>query len=328
MAKGLERRRGVKAKLDLMKVLVCASEEYKGDPLTVHFLEQETKEIFEGLLQEQRQRRLDLDEEEEEDNNHDHHHSRWCEELPRQMKLQVIDSVEEMPFFVETMKLRQKKRRRKATQRQSKRRNRIESSCSNNDNDDDGDVNNDDDDESNDHSEEDSITSHRIGQKESHDSTVSTSNILQDIVNLSLDEHARHETQRNTTTRFDRIRPTSLLYSSDSSSGKSINLLDDSDHSDDCMDIVSSDNSSSSDGTIDLTTNREIKTPDRIQVGSQHYDCDVGSTRRIQDEMMDCPIDLISPIPIAASSRVLQHVFYNEDDSSCNSDGTIDLCSP
>ena len=325
----MERRRGLNGKFDLLKVLLCASEEYKDESLTVHFFKPETKELFEGLLEEQRQRRLEVEEEEDEVDGS----IRWCEDLPNQMKMQVINSVEEMPFFVETRNVRQSKRRRKASSSQSKRgQNRMEESDDDDDDDDnEGDGGCDDVDNSSEEDEDDNMLSRRIRQKESQNSTFSTRNILQDISNLSLEEHARLETHRTRSSRRN-------SYSTNSSSGNSIHLLE-SDH--DChdgMDIVCSD--SSSEGTIDLTNNREsdLTTPIRNTKGSQNYDfpSNGGVSRRNQeDHGMTSPIDLISPIPVvAASSRRFQSTFFDDDDEeeeedgSCNSDGTIDLCSP
>ncbi|GFH59428.1 hypothetical protein CTEN210_15904 [Chaetoceros tenuissimus] len=91
----LGRVTGYIAKLRLLMILLCESYEFQKEDLNIYFFDENCKDEFEQLFEEQNEV-SDLDSDDDDDCvNRD-----WCTSLPKQMNIALVDHVEDMPFNI------------------------------------------------------------------------------------------------------------------------------------------------------------------------------------------------------------------------------------
>lgn len=100
LAGSLQKMGGPLGKLRLLMILLCESQDFQKERLNLYFFEQDFKLDFEDLLRYHSENGGDCGEEEE-DGGDGENVEEVVEKMifPRQMKIHLIDGVEEMPFF-------------------------------------------------------------------------------------------------------------------------------------------------------------------------------------------------------------------------------------
>ena len=89
----LAKKTGYVGKLNLLMILLCESQEFKGEQINVYFFDEDVKLDFEDLFRTKEDSFSDADDDEMGGN------VGWCRALPDQMNAKLVGGVEEMPFF-------------------------------------------------------------------------------------------------------------------------------------------------------------------------------------------------------------------------------------